>query len=173
MYDLVLRVSEERRLRDGPRSDTHLERVRNGQGLTPLQLAAREGRLELFQHIVGRELPAGHPLRHLSRRFLEWTYGPLSCSLYDLSDVDTPDAHSALRMVVSSPDVEKASELLEAEPLRSLLESKWSSFAAAMFVVSAVWYLTYMGLFTAVAARQAGLGVSRPLPHKGPPWEAP
>ncbi|XP_078003581.1 transient receptor potential cation channel subfamily V member 3-like [Phascolarctos cinereus] len=156
MYELVLELSEARRLRDSPASKTHLEKLRNQQGLTPLQLAAKEGQHELFQCILNRERPVGDPLHHLSRRFLEWTYGPVSCSLYDLSEVDTTEAQSALKMAVFNPDLEKAYKLLEVEPLHSLLESKWTSFAAPMFAISTAWYLVYMGLFTAITAHRPG-----------------
>ncbi|XP_068939778.1 transient receptor potential cation channel subfamily V member 3-like [Petaurus breviceps papuanus] len=178
MYELVLELSEARRLRDSTASRTHLEKLRNQQGLTPLQLAAKEGQVELFQRILSRELPVGDPLHHLSRRFLEWTYGPVSCSLYDLSEVDTTETHSALKMVVSNPDMEKAYELLKVEPLHSLLQSKWASFAGPMFAISTAWYLVYMGLFTAITAQQpATLGsqdASSPLCHPpGVHWACP
>ncbi|KAM9035926.1 transient receptor potential cation channel subfamily V member 3-like isoform 3-T3 [Sarcophilus harrisii] len=106
MYLLVLKLSEERRLRDGTASMSHLEKVRNLQGLTPLQLAAKEGQLELFQCILTRELSLGDTLTYLGRRFCEWSYGPISCSLYDLSELDTTEPNSALKMVAFHPDME-------------------------------------------------------------------
>ncbi|XP_074153860.1 transient receptor potential cation channel subfamily V member 3-like isoform X2 [Sminthopsis crassicaudata] len=173
MYDIVLELSEERRLKDGTASTSHLEKVRNLQGLTPLQLAAKEGQLELFQRILTRELPLGHPTPHLGRRFCEWTYGPISCSLYDLSEVDTTEPSSVLKTVVFYPDMEKASDLLEVEPLQSLLQAKWASFAGVLFAISTAWYLSYIGLFTALTAQRPGMEGSQESP--GPaqsksPW---
>ncbi|KAM9038004.1 transient receptor potential cation channel subfamily V member 3-like [Sarcophilus harrisii] len=173
MYLLVLELSEERRLRDGTASMSHLEKVRNLQGLTPLQLAAKEGQLELFQCILTRELSLGHAMTYLGRRFCEWSYGPISCSLYDLSELDTTEPNSALKMVAFHPDMEKASDLLAVEPLRSLLQAKWASFAGALFAVSTAWYLSYIGLFTALTAQRPGMEGSQESP--GPaqsksPW---
>ncbi|KAM9035925.1 transient receptor potential cation channel subfamily V member 3-like isoform 2-T2 [Sarcophilus harrisii] len=173
MYLLVLKLSEERRLRDGTASMSHLEKVRNLQGLTPLQLAAKEGQLELFQCILTRELSLGDTLTYLGRRFCEWSYGPISCSLYDLSELDTTEPNSALKMVAFHPDMETASDLLVVEPLRSLLQAKWASFAGALFAVSTAWYLSYIGLFTALTAQRPGMEGSQESP--GPaqsksPW---
>ncbi|XP_031813172.1 transient receptor potential cation channel subfamily V member 1 [Sarcophilus harrisii] len=173
MYLLVLELSEERRLRDGTASMSHLEKVRNLQGLTPLQLAAKEGQLELFQCILTRELSLGDSMTYLGRRFCEWSYGPISCSLYDLSELDTTEPNSALKMVAFHPDMEKASDLLAVEPLRSLLQAKWASFAGALFAVSTAWYLSYIGLFTALTAQRPGMEGSQVIFLVLGPWSPP
>ncbi|XP_051847492.1 transient receptor potential cation channel subfamily V member 3-like isoform X2 [Antechinus flavipes] len=173
MYHLVLELSEKKQLSDRTASMNHLEKIRNLQGLTPLQLAAKEGQFELFHCILNRELSPGHMMAYLGRKFCEWSYGPISCSLYDLSEVDTTEPNSALKMVAFHPDMEKASDLLVVEPLRSLLQAKWASFAGALFAISTAWYLSYIGLFTALTAQRPGMEGSQESP--GPtqsesPW---
>lgn len=44
--------------------------------------------LQVFQHIIRREIK-DEEVRHLSRKFKDWAYGPVYSSLYDLSSLDT------------------------------------------------------------------------------------
>lgn len=44
--------------------------------------------LQIFQHIIRREIK-DEEVRHLSRKFKDWAYGPVYSSLYDLSSLDT------------------------------------------------------------------------------------
>uniref|UniRef100_F6TGT3 Ion transport domain-containing protein n=1 Tax=Ornithorhynchus anatinus TaxID=9258 RepID=F6TGT3_ORNAN len=154
MYDLILIKSEERRMKVKQFSLVNLEKIHNKEGLTPLQLTAKEGKLQLFQRILVREFPREDPMYHLSRRFVEWTYGPICSSLYDLDEVDTTDPHSALKIVVYNTNQEKYSELLDVEPLKELLKIKWETFAAAMFGICTTFYLIYIILFTVITALQ-------------------
>lgn len=69
--------------------------VRNVQGLTPLTLAARLARIEMFFHIMNIE------------REIYWQIGSITCAAYPLSQIDTIDvntgkisAKSALNLVV-------------------------------------------------------------------------
>lgn len=43
---------------------------------------------QVFQHIIRREIK-DEEVRHLSRKFKDWAYGPVYSSLYDLSSLDT------------------------------------------------------------------------------------
>uniref|UniRef100_A0A8D1IGR6 Ion transport domain-containing protein n=1 Tax=Sus scrofa TaxID=9823 RepID=A0A8D1IGR6_PIG len=74
-----------------------LEDIPNLQGLTPLQLAAKEGKIEIFRHILQREFPG--PCQSLSRKFTEWSYGPVRVSLYDLASVDSWEENSVLEII--------------------------------------------------------------------------
>ncbi|XP_039770468.1 transient receptor potential cation channel subfamily V member 2-like [Ornithorhynchus anatinus] len=154
MYDLILKKSEEKIIEKKEFSKVNLEKLRNNEGLTPLQLAAKEGKLQLFRHILSREFPINDRMHHLSRRFVEWTYGPICTSLYDLDEVDTTDQQSALKIVVYSNKQDKYCNLLDVEPLKELIEVKWKMFAALMFGVSTAWYLHYIILFTLITALQ-------------------
>ncbi|EPY74285.1 hypothetical protein CB1_002145014 [Camelus ferus] len=74
-----------------------LEDIPNLQGLTPLKLAAKEGKIEIFRHILQREFLG--PSQFLSRKFTEWCYGPVRVSLYDLASVDSSEENSVLEII--------------------------------------------------------------------------
>ncbi|MEQ2158008.1 hypothetical protein GOODEAATRI_007749 [Goodea atripinnis] len=54
-----------------------LDMVPNNRGLTPFKLAAKEGNIVVFQHLVEK------------RRVVQWSLGPLSSHLYDLTEIDS------------------------------------------------------------------------------------
>lgn len=59
--------------------------------------------LQIFRHIIQREIK--DPVyRHLSRKFTEWTYGPIHVSLYDLSSLDSFEENSVLEILAYSSD---------------------------------------------------------------------
>uniref|UniRef100_A0A8C6YPQ3 Transient receptor potential cation channel subfamily V member 2-like n=1 Tax=Nothoprocta perdicaria TaxID=30464 RepID=A0A8C6YPQ3_NOTPE len=80
-----------------------LEEIVNYDGLNPLQLAAKTGKVEIFRHIIQREIKEPQ-YRHLSRKFTEWTYGPIHVSLYDLSSLDSYEENSVLEILAYSSD---------------------------------------------------------------------
>lgn len=54
----------------------------------------------MFQHIIRREIK-DEEVRHLSRKFKDWAYGPVYSSLYDLSSLDTcGEEQSVLEILV-------------------------------------------------------------------------
>ncbi|XP_065708933.1 transient receptor potential cation channel subfamily V member 2-like isoform X2 [Patagioenas fasciata] len=130
-----------------------LEEIVNYDGLNPLQLAAKTGKVEIFKHIIQREIK--EPMyRHLSRKFTEWTYGPIHVSLYDLSSLDSFEENSVLEILAYSSDTPKRYEMVVLEPLNKLLQQKWETFAAKRFYFSFVSYLSFMIIFTAIAYYQ-------------------
>lgn len=111
MYDLLLIKSAKLY------PDCNLETVLNNDGMSPLMMAAKLGKIgveirgchcdrypslpvgtvdvrgqylsyQVFQHIIRREIK-DEEVRHLSRKFKDWAYGPVYSSLYDLSSLDT------------------------------------------------------------------------------------
>nr|XP_025957249.1 transient receptor potential cation channel subfamily V member 2-like isoform X3 [Dromaius novaehollandiae] len=130
-----------------------LEEIVNYDGLNPLQLAARTGKVEIFKHIVQREIkdPA---YRHLSRKFTEWTYGPIHVSLYDLSSIDSFEENSVLEILAYSSDTPNRYKMVVLEPLNKLLQHKWETFASKRFYFSFLSYLSFMIIFTAIACYQ-------------------
>lgn len=129
--------------------------------------------LQLFSHILKREFQE-NDTKHLSRKFTEWVYGPVTCSLYDLASVDSYQKNSALEILVYGSDVpvspisirispqchvflnsavfhQNRHEMLQTAPLGQLLESKWKKFAGHMFCLNFLFYLVYLIVFTAVA----------------------
>ncbi|XP_068115001.1 transient receptor potential cation channel subfamily V member 6-like [Hyperolius riggenbachi] len=125
MYDLILCYHKER---CGP----GLEDLCNNDGLTPLKMAAVDGNTVLFQHIVQK------------RRQLQWTFGPISCYLYDLTEIDTwGDPKSVLNLVVSGKKRE-ARRILDISPVNELINRKWYRFGRPYFWTLALIYILYM-----------------------------
>ncbi|XP_061461106.1 transient receptor potential cation channel subfamily V member 2-like isoform X2 [Rhineura floridana] len=137
-----------------------LEEIVNWQGLTPLTLAAKMGKVQIFEHILHREIKEPE-FRHLSRKFTEWTYGPVQISLYDLSSIDTCEENSVLEILAYSSDTPNRYKMVVLEPLNKLLQYKWDSYAARRFYLSFFTYLMFMVVFSAVAYH-------RPLDGKPP-----
>ncbi|XP_066515029.1 transient receptor potential cation channel subfamily V member 1 [Hoplias malabaricus] len=144
MYDYILK-------KDAHTSPKHrkLEDIENNQGLTPLKLAAKTGKLGLFEHILHREFQE-EECRHLSRKFTEWAYGPVYASLYDLASVDTYEKNSVLEIVVYGTEIPNRLEMLQIEPLNKLLEDKWNRFAHRIFLFNFICYISYIAIFTAM-----------------------
>lgn len=130
--------------------------------------------MQLFSHILKREFQESHT-KHLSRKFTEWVYGPVTCSLYDLASVDSYEDNSVLDILVYGSDIpvspsimspvmlmlfraqtsavspQNRHDMLQTEPLCRLLESKWKSFGRRMFCLNFLVYLLYLVIFTLVA----------------------
>nr|XP_019599343.1 PREDICTED: transient receptor potential cation channel subfamily V member 3 [Rhinolophus sinicus] len=140
MYDMIL-------LRSG---NWELETMRNNDGLTPLQLAAKMGKAEILKYILSREIKE-KPLRSLSRKFTDWAYGPVSSSLYDLTNVDTMTDNSVLEIIVYNTNIDNRHEMLTLEPLHTLLREKWKKFAKYMFFLSFCFYFFYNITLTLVS----------------------
>ncbi|XP_062448314.1 transient receptor potential cation channel subfamily V member 3 isoform X1 [Rhea pennata] len=152
MYDMILLKSKDR----------NLETAKNKQGLTPLQLAAKTGKLEILKYILSREIRE-KPHRSLSRKFTDWAYGPVQSSLYDLTDLDTTTENSVLEIIVYNTNIGNRHEMLTLEPLNSLLRMKWKKFARHMFFMSCCFYFLYNVTLTLVSYH-------RPNEDKAPPY---
>ncbi|XP_060768846.1 transient receptor potential cation channel subfamily V member 1-like [Neoarius graeffei] len=127
-----------------------LEDIENDEGFTSIKLAAKLGKIGLFEHILHREFHEDE-CRHLSRKFTEWAYGPVHASLYDLDSVDTYEPNSVLEIVVYGTEIPNRLNMLQIEPLNQLLEDKWNRFAYRIFLVKFIFYLMYLTIFTAVS----------------------
>ncbi|XP_074045383.1 transient receptor potential cation channel subfamily V member 2 [Macrotis lagotis] len=149
MYDYILQV--------GARlyPSVKLENIANLQGLTPFKLAAKEGKIEVFKHILHREISGEY--WHLSRKFTEWTYGPVQVSLYDLSSVDSCEDNSVLEIIAFGCKAPNRHKMVTLEPLNKLLQEKWESLVTR-FRFNLICYFLYMLIFTAVTYHQPVLG---------------
>ncbi|XP_041845142.1 transient receptor potential cation channel subfamily V member 6 [Melanotaenia boesemani] len=113
-----------------------LDMVPNFRGLTPFKLAAREGNIVVFQHLVNK------------RRVVQWSLGPLSSHLFDLTEIDSwADSMSVLELIVASPRRE-ARGILEVTPVRQLVSLKWNLYGKHYFRLLLFLYLLYIGTFT-------------------------
>uniref|UniRef100_A0A2K5TMK3 Uncharacterized protein n=1 Tax=Macaca fascicularis TaxID=9541 RepID=A0A2K5TMK3_MACFA len=117
-----------------------LDLVPNHQGLTPFKLAAVEGNTVMFQHLMQK------------RRHIQWTYGPLTSILYDLTEIDSwGEELSFLELVVSS-DKREARQILEQTPVKELVSFKWNKYGRPYFCILAALYLLYLICFTTCCA---------------------
>ncbi|XP_054427177.1 transient receptor potential cation channel subfamily V member 2 [Pteronotus mesoamericanus] len=131
-----------------------LEDIPNLQGLTPLKLAAKEGKMEIFRHILQREFSG--PCQPLSRKFTEWCYGPVRVSLYDLASVDSWEENSVLEIIAFHCRSPHRHRMVVLEPLNKLLQAKWDLLIPRFFF-NFLCYLIYMLIFTAVVYNQPAL----------------
>ncbi|XP_056415171.1 transient receptor potential cation channel subfamily V member 1-like [Hyla sarda] len=159
MYDDILKMS----VQIDPQM--RLEDQTNIDGLTPMKLAAKLGKLELLKHIIRREIEEPE-YRYLSRKFTEWTYGPVITSLYDISSVDTHEPDSVLENIVFKSKAYNRHKMIVLEPLNHLLQEKWDSFAGKIFYVKFILYIVYMSIFTATAYHRPLEG-QPPFPLQG------
>uniref|UniRef100_A0A671WBJ0 Transient receptor potential cation channel, subfamily V, member 6 n=1 Tax=Sparus aurata TaxID=8175 RepID=A0A671WBJ0_SPAAU len=118
-----------------------LDMVPNYRGLTPFKLAAKEGNIVAFQHLVNK------------RRSVQWSLGPLTSYLYDLTEIDSwADDMSVLELIVGSPQRE-ARGILEVTPVRQLCTHQVSCnkcFSCLRLLL--LLYLLYIGTFTLCCA---------------------
>ncbi|XP_068095391.1 transient receptor potential cation channel subfamily V member 4 isoform X2 [Hyperolius riggenbachi] len=159
MYDLL--VIKSAKLHSG----SSLEDIQNNDGISPLMMAAKIGKIGIFQHIIRLEIK-DEEARHLSRKFRDWAYGPVYSSLYDLSCLDTcGEEASVLEILVYNSKVENRHEMLAVEPINELLRDKWRKFGAVSFYISVVSYLMAMIIFTLIAYYRPMDG-KPPYPYK-------
>ncbi|XP_075710499.1 transient receptor potential cation channel subfamily V member 1-like isoform X2 [Rhinoderma darwinii] len=159
MYDDILKKS----VKINPQMK--LEDLENCDQLTPMKLAAKMGKIDLLKHIIRREIEEpGY--RHLSRKFTEWTYGPVHTSLYDISSVDIQEHDSVLETIVFKSNAYNRHKMIVLEPLNHLLQEKWDSFAGIIFYVKFIVYIIYMSVFTATSYHRPLEG-QPPFPLQG------
>ncbi|KAG5844397.1 hypothetical protein ANANG_G00162090 [Anguilla anguilla] len=129
---------------------TKLEDIENHQGLTPIKLAAKTGKIGMFKHMMQREFQDAES-KHLSRKFTEWVYGPVHCSLYDLASIDTFENNSVLEIIVYGSEIPNRHEMLDVGPLARLLDEKWNRFGKWIFNFNFFVYLVYLIIFSLVS----------------------
>ncbi|XP_058019990.1 transient receptor potential cation channel subfamily V member 1-like [Ahaetulla prasina] len=127
-----------------------LEELANRRGLTPLTLAAKTGKIQVFAYILRREMKEPE-CRHLSRKFTEWAYGPVHSSLYDLSSIDTCEKNSVLEIIAYSSETPNRHEMLLVEPLNQLLQDKWDRFVKHLFYFNFFIYTVHILILTVAA----------------------
>ncbi|XP_041038364.1 transient receptor potential cation channel subfamily V member 5-like [Carcharodon carcharias] len=118
------------------------EMIPNLEGLTPIKLAAVEGNIVMFQHLMNK------------RRLIQWTFGPISSCLYNLSEVDSwGEDYSVLELVLASKKNE-ALRILDLPPLKQLISLKWNKYGKYYFRILSLLYLLYIITFTLCCAHR-------------------
>ncbi|XP_067881879.1 transient receptor potential cation channel subfamily V member 5-like [Heterodontus francisci] len=116
------------------------EMIPNKDGLTPIKLAAVEGNIVMFQHLMNK------------RRLIQWTFGPITNCLYNLSEIDSwGEDYSVLELVVSSKK-DEALRILDLAPLQRLISLKWNKYGKYYFWILTFLYLVYIITFTLCCA---------------------
>nr|XP_054511221.1 transient receptor potential cation channel subfamily V member 6 isoform X3 [Pan troglodytes] len=113
-----------------------LDLVPNHQGLTPFKLAGVEGNTVMFQHLMQK------------RKHTQWTYGPLTSTLYDLTEIDSSgDEQSLLELIITTKKRE-ARQILDQTPVKELVSLKWKRYGRPYFCMLGAIYLLYIICFT-------------------------
>uniref|UniRef100_A0A8D0GDX0 Ion transport domain-containing protein n=1 Tax=Sphenodon punctatus TaxID=8508 RepID=A0A8D0GDX0_SPHPU len=130
MYNLFLSYDKGRR-ELGP-----LDSIPNNKGLTPFKLAGVEGNTVMFQHLMQR------------RKHIQWTFGPLTSTLYDLTEIDSwGDDQSLLELIVTTKK-RAARRILDLTPVNDLVSLKWNKYGRPYFCILGLFYVLYMICFT-------------------------
>nr|ATU07271.1 TRP channel protein nanchung [Nephotettix cincticeps] len=123
--------------------------ILNIQNLTPLTLAAKLARIEIFFHILNIE------------REIYWQIGSITCAAYPLSQIDTIDnetgnisKNSALNLVVFGEKDEHL-ELMDGV-LVDLLHAKWNAFVKYRFYRQFIFFSCYFLVSLAVFTMRPG-----------------
>ncbi|XP_053306450.1 transient receptor potential cation channel subfamily V member 6-like [Spea bombifrons] len=125
MFDLIVSY-------DQGEGEESLEMVPNHVGLTAFKLAAAQGNAVMFQHLIQK------------RKRIQWTFGPICSTLYDLSGIDSwGEEQSILELVVSSKK-RAARQILDLTPVKELVSLKWRSCGRPYFWFLAALYVMYM-----------------------------
>eukprot|EP01126_Amoeba_proteus_P057554 TRINITY_DN7331_c0_g2_i2.p1 TRINITY_DN7331_c0_g2~~TRINITY_DN7331_c0_g2_i2.p1 ORF type:complete len:268 (-),score=49.97 TRINITY_DN7331_c0_g2_i2:216-1019(-) len=114
----------------------------NNEGYTPLGLSASLGDVELFSSLISKT------------REVQWKFGPVTCNLYPLDELDTPfqselkpekeNYKCAIQVIVYQQQV----ALLSDPHIKSLMKKKWDKFVQPIFFSRLVYTLFYLFFLT-------------------------
>eukprot|EP00466_Bigelowiella_natans_P013853 jgi/Bigna1/139376/aug1.50_g14084 len=117
-----------------PQRRSDLSMVRNAKGESCLTLAASVGSKEMFQHVL-----------ETNRQTL-WKYGPVTCTLYDLEELDPLDPTSR-RGALEHLILQERLELISLLRIKDLVDRKWAAFGRRQFVKKSLGTIGYIIVF--------------------------
>ncbi|XP_073540909.1 transient receptor potential cation channel subfamily V member 6-like [Phyllobates terribilis] len=106
--------------------------IPNARGLTPLRLAAAEGNVIMFQHLIQK------------KRKIQWTFGPVTTMMYDMSELDCWEGQQSVLELIASSNKSQAHKILNISPVKELLQKKWKSTGRPYLWLLATIYISYM-----------------------------
>ena len=145
-----------------PKSKANLS-LKNSQGLTPFNLAAKLAKLEIFTQMLeineivnimslAYTVTRNKSLKNKLSFQLIWQYSNIRCSVYPLESIDTIsndgsiDLLSSLGFIVNG-ETDEHLEMLRIGFIDRLLEDKWAQFAETMFfkkMIISVFHLIFL-----------------------------
>ncbi|KAM4636470.1 transient receptor potential cation channel subfamily V member 6-like [Discoglossus pictus] len=125
MYDFLVSL-------DHGQYEVPLNQITNAQGLTPLKLAATEGNVKMFQHLVQK------------RKKIQWAFGPVTSMLYDLSEIDSWEKEQSVLELIANAKKSEARSILNIPPIKDLLKKNWHQYGRPYFWFLALIYVLYM-----------------------------
>ncbi|XP_069785119.1 transient receptor potential cation channel subfamily V member 6-like isoform X2 [Narcine bancroftii] len=129
MYDFIVSLD--------PENGNPTETMTNNDGLTPFKLAALEGNVQLFQHLMKKR-----------EHHVQCFFKSISGTFCDLSGIDSwDDDHSVLEMILCSNE-SKALKILSLPAIKTLIDFKWNKYGKYYFRILAFSYFIYISIFT-------------------------
>ncbi|XP_053548763.1 transient receptor potential cation channel subfamily V member 6-like isoform X2 [Bombina bombina] len=122
MYEFLLTLDNEGQLKEIP----------NEQGLTPLKLAATEGNVMMFKHLIQK------------KKKCHWGFEPASAISYDTSETDSWENEQSVLELIAYSKKQQARQILNLPPVRDLLLQKWQKNGRPYFLFFAIVYVLYM-----------------------------
>ncbi|KAL3870294.1 hypothetical protein ACJMK2_038370 [Sinanodonta woodiana] len=122
--------------------------IKNRQGLTPLTLAAKLARKDMYEHILEKI------------RQVYWIYGNVTSAGYPLQDIDTITAtgeiheNSALNLIVYG-DHDSHLSMMDGLVV-NLLQEKWKTFARYRFYRRFIIFIIYFVIFVTAFVLRPG-----------------
>ncbi|XP_013397110.1 transient receptor potential cation channel subfamily V member 5 [Lingula anatina] len=151
MFDLLYNLKDKNKNRI---AELH---IKNNQGLTPLTLAARLSRKDMYEHILEIE------------REVYWMYGNVTCANYPLQDIDTiaPDGRINPRSVLREVVYGKLPGHIDMMDgvVANLLDEKWKTFARYRFYRRFLMFFLYYAILVVAFMLRPGADT---MPTQGP-----
>ncbi|ESO84317.1 hypothetical protein LOTGIDRAFT_132455, partial [Lottia gigantea] len=115
--------------------------IENNAGLTPLTLASKLGRQQIFSEML--EIDS----------MVMWKYSNITCSMYPLENLDSVDRegkanYKSALMIIVNGETDGHLDMLEGGVMRQLLEEKWKTFGQNRFIVRLLFAFIHLAMIS-------------------------